>query len=281
MNDETMMALRLVPEDKRGSVTAYVFANEKEVNTAQILAFLLGGFGAHRFYLKQTGLGFLYLIFVWTFIPAFVAFVEIFLMTGYVKKYERELVARACLMHGCPGEYFPKEEKKKTPTWQWGLLVSAAGAMTLCGVAAIDSSAKKSRASLADATAAIDSAAKKSRASPADAPPPTKPEALYVGIQSLLSTYKQNELAGDNAWKGKLVTTTGKVNSVKNDIFGNPYVTVGTGAQFEIPVVQCTLHKSEAGKAATLSKGQRIQVTGEVTGLMMNVQMTECRISDD
>lgn len=43
---------------------------------AAVLAFTLGGFGAHKFYLGQIGLGILYLVFFWTFIPAIVAFVE-------------------------------------------------------------------------------------------------------------------------------------------------------------------------------------------------------------
>jgi len=41
-----------------------------------LLALFLGGFGIHRFYLGQPGLGILYLLFFWTFIPAMVAFVE-------------------------------------------------------------------------------------------------------------------------------------------------------------------------------------------------------------
>jgi TM2 domain-containing membrane protein YozV len=43
---------------------------------AAILALLIGGIGAHKFYLGKTGLGVLYLIFAWTFIPAIIAFIE-------------------------------------------------------------------------------------------------------------------------------------------------------------------------------------------------------------
>lgn len=49
----------------------------KNKTTAAILAFFLGGIGVHRFYLGQFGLGFLYLIFCWTFIPSFIALVDL------------------------------------------------------------------------------------------------------------------------------------------------------------------------------------------------------------
>lgn len=43
---------------------------------AAILALLVGGLGIHKFYLGQIGMGIVYLIFFWTFIPALIAFVE-------------------------------------------------------------------------------------------------------------------------------------------------------------------------------------------------------------
>ena len=44
--------------------------------TAGLLAFFLGGFGIHHFYLGNTVRGIIYLIFCWTFIPALIAFIE-------------------------------------------------------------------------------------------------------------------------------------------------------------------------------------------------------------
>lgn len=48
----------------------------KNKTTAAVLAFFLGGIGGHRFYLGQVGKGIIYLIFCWSFIPAFVAFID-------------------------------------------------------------------------------------------------------------------------------------------------------------------------------------------------------------
>ncbi len=55
----------------------------KDRTTAIVLAFLLGGIGAHRFYLGSPGWGIAYLLFSWTFVPAVIALIEGFV---YVSK---------------------------------------------------------------------------------------------------------------------------------------------------------------------------------------------------
>jgi molecular chaperone DnaK len=52
----------------------------KDKTTAGLLALMLGGIGAHKFYLGQTGAGVLYLVFCWTFLPALIGFVEAILL---------------------------------------------------------------------------------------------------------------------------------------------------------------------------------------------------------
>ncbi|MDI9335153.1 MAG: TM2 domain-containing protein [Cytophagales bacterium] len=56
-----------------------VTSNGKSRIAAALFAFFLGAFGGHKFYLGQVGLGILYLVFFWTFIPALVAFIEFIL----------------------------------------------------------------------------------------------------------------------------------------------------------------------------------------------------------
>ena len=64
------------------------YGNEcKSVGLAVALALFLGGLGAHKFYLGQTGLGIVYILFCWTFIPSLIAAIEACFMGKTVKKY--------------------------------------------------------------------------------------------------------------------------------------------------------------------------------------------------
>ena len=65
---------------------------QKSRIVAALLAFFVGGFGIHKFYLGRVGWGIVYLLFCWTFIPSIVAFIEfiIYLCTSdedFAKKY--------------------------------------------------------------------------------------------------------------------------------------------------------------------------------------------------
>ena len=59
----------------------------KDVTAAILLAFFLGSFGAHRFYLGETSMGILYLIFCWSLIPHLIALVECFFLAERVRQY--------------------------------------------------------------------------------------------------------------------------------------------------------------------------------------------------
>lgn len=57
-------------------LSAPVTGAPKSRIVAGILALLLGGIGVHKFYLGNVGLGIVYLIFFWTFIPAIIGLIE-------------------------------------------------------------------------------------------------------------------------------------------------------------------------------------------------------------
>jgi len=50
--------------------------SKKDKIITAVLAWFLGGFGGHRFYLGQTGKGVMHLLFFWTFIPAIIGFID-------------------------------------------------------------------------------------------------------------------------------------------------------------------------------------------------------------
>ena len=48
----------------------------KSKTVAGLLGIFLGGFGIHKFYLGRTRRGIVYLLFFWTYIPAYIGFIE-------------------------------------------------------------------------------------------------------------------------------------------------------------------------------------------------------------
>ena len=109
---------------------------------------------------------------------------------------------------------------------------------------------------------------------------PSRPT-IFVQSREILNTYGENEVRADSKYKDRFVQIRGKVDDVKKDLRGKIYVTIGTGANFEIPQIQCFAKRGEEDAFASLNKGQEIIVSGRVDGLMMNVLVKDCEIDPD
>ncbi len=84
-------AMSSLNEQQRLMFMNQMAAHRKSDVVAILLAFFLGSFGAHRFYLGENGWGILYVLFCWTFIPHLVSFVECFLLPARVRRYNERL----------------------------------------------------------------------------------------------------------------------------------------------------------------------------------------------
>ena len=87
--------LNLPPMDdqQRAAYFASYQVSAKSETVGVLLAIFLGGFGAHHFYMRRTGLGILYAIFSVTGIPFLVALIEAFFMPERVRQFNAELAA--------------------------------------------------------------------------------------------------------------------------------------------------------------------------------------------
>ena len=94
-----------LPSDKQMVFLMQYNAAKKNPTTAVLLALFLGGLGIHKFYMGQTGLGVLYLLFFWTYIPSVIALIEAFVIAGQVAQYNQQKATEIVAMIGGTGFY--------------------------------------------------------------------------------------------------------------------------------------------------------------------------------
>jgi TM2 domain-containing membrane protein YozV len=81
---------RGMTESQRRSFSAEMSRVQRSETVGVLLALLLGGLGAHHFYLARRWQGVRYLAICWTFIPAIIGLVEAFFMPARVRAFNAE-----------------------------------------------------------------------------------------------------------------------------------------------------------------------------------------------
>ncbi|MDD2903335.1 MAG: hypothetical protein PHU44_12965 [Syntrophales bacterium] len=95
-----------------------------------------------------------------------------------------------------------------------------------------------------------------------------------ISAHELYKHYKNNEVAADEKFKGRVVVVSGRIRNIGKDIMDQPYIVIG--GQGFLDGVQCTFTKDQKYLVAQLSKGQYVKVKGEVSGKMGNVLVNKC-----
>jgi hypothetical protein len=97
-----------------------------------------------------------------------------------------------------------------------------------------------------------------------EAPAPEQPKTPEVTVTSaaLAKAYKDNEVAADQKYKGKLVEITGKVTGVDNGTFDNEIIVKLSDGEYDFSGPMCYMKPSEHDKVINYTKGQQVTLIG-------------------
>lgn|GEM_PF-2712884 len=104
-----------------------------------------------------------------------------------------------------------------------------------------------------------------------------EPAPMTVAIGSLLAEYDDNEVRADAIYKGRVVKFSGFAASIGTDIMKEPYVIVSE-TKGGASTVQCVAAPSAVGRVSLLQRGDAVNVTGKVSGRMVNLIVRDCTI---
>lgn len=96
-----------------------------------------------------------------------------------------------------------------------------------------------------------------------------------VTASQVLKDYDNNKISAEQKYKGKRFSITGFVNAIGEN-FGQMYITLGTGSQFEVISIQCFFDEKYKTKLASLKKDQKVTIKGTVSDYVMNITAKDC-----
>lgn len=103
-------------------------------------------------------------------------------------------------------------------------------------------------------------------------------EAVKVAANSIVSEYKENGVAADAKYKGKLVEVSGTVKTIDKTIADTPYIALESYEYAIVDHVQCMFERSRAAELTSVKKGEKITLRGIVSGKFGNIVIDDCEI---
>ena len=94
---------------------------------------------------------------------------------------------------------------------------------------------------------------------------------LVVSAAQMVADYEENESAGDEKYKGKVVLVTGVISTIYRGILQTPYVELEAG-------VRCNFSDNEDAVMLKLEEGQTVSMKGQGDRLLLGVELRGCTV---
>ena len=102
-----------------------------------------------------------------------------------------------------------------------------------------------------------------------------------VSASKLWNAFDENEIAAEDAYKGKLVAVSGVVSNISTSVTGNPEITMNVDP-YGMKTISFEFSREDRPKLARLKKGKKITIAGRCQGFVMGMSVcfTSCWILD-
>jgi len=105
-----------------------------------------------------------------------------------------------------------------------------------------------------------------------------EPPTIEVTSKDLFDAYEKNEVAANDAYKGKPLAITGSIEKISEDPSGEIYVILKSEKQFSFTDVQCFFPNEQKAEVMKLTKGQKVKIKCTGAGKSLNVEARDCAI---
>lgn len=103
-------------------------------------------------------------------------------------------------------------------------------------------------------------------------------EHAAISAAALWKSFDENEVAAEDAYKGKPVMVKGVISSITTDVAGRPVVSFQTD-KMGLATVNCVFPKDARATIAVLKKGQTVLIPGVCDGMLMRqVFVKDCTV---
>lgn len=102
---------------------------------------------------------------------------------------------------------------------------------------------------------------------------------INISAQTLVSEYRENEIAADQKYKGKLLYVTGVIEDFGVGLFERKYISISDGEMFSLHSIHCIIEDENVSQITDLIKGQEVEVQGLNSGMtILAISLDNCTV---